>query len=206
MAIADTDIDKRLKIALLPGEKALLEDLLIISGVNYKTVSNRYLQVQNIDYYDIIAIGTGAHRDYPGLPRIDGKLKQFMEFGGTVLVFGQPGDWRDDILPVSIIPTEKVVGPGEVKPTGRSHRLFSQSFQVDIGRLLERGGEFTARPASVFPGTSLLTTDRGASLLAEAEFGKGRLIYCGLPLLEMVHALDPEAIKFFTNIINYSGR
>jgi len=58
-------------------------------------------------------------------------------------------------------------------------------------------------PAIVSPAERVFQTSDGAALLSVSRLGMGQMIYCGLPLLEMVAQLDLEAIHLVANILNY---
>jgi hypothetical protein len=58
-------------------------------------------------------------------------------------------------------------------------------------------------PAVVAPSERVFVTPSGAALLSVSRFGDGQVIFCGLPLLEMVADLNLEAIHLFANILNY---
>ncbi len=205
-AVAENKINDKVKIALIPDDRGILEDIFIMTGANYKTISDRFLESRGIRYYDVIAIGTGADKYYPSLAVVDGKLRQYIEDGGTVLVFGQRNSWSEDNLPVSIQASEERLAPGDIAVGKGNHRLFDKTYKVDPADLIrEMGAVPNSYPATVFPAEEIIASLKNGLLLAETRMQKGKLIYCGLPVPEMVRDLDRDALKFFTNIINYSG-
>ena len=64
---------------------------------------------------------------------------------------------------------------------------------------------YVSYPAVVFPGEKIIKSSSNTTVLSQTKLGKGRLIYCGLPLLEMIRDLDIDAIKLFSNLVHYSG-
>lgn len=204
IARADTDFNDKAKIALLSGTDGLLEDILANTGANYRTISNRYLEIRDLDQFDIIALGTGCYENYPALATVQGKLKKFMERGGTVLVFGQPRSWPVDILPVSILTIEKLLPGNQLTVIKDAHPIFNKTRASNF--LEAVNSRYKSYPASVSPSESIVLLDDNVSMLTESKFKKGRLIYCGLPLLKMFQNLDFVAITFFTGLINYSGK
>jgi len=201
---ADTDFNDKAKIALLSGSDGLLEDILANTGANYRTISNRYLETRELDQFDIIALGTGCFKNYPVLAAVQGKLKKFMEYGGTILVFGQPRDWPADLLPVSILSNERLLPGFELTVTNETHPVFKRT---KPSKFLEYvNSQYKSYPALVSPSESIVLLDDNVSMLTESKFKKGKLIYCGLPLLEMFQNLDLVAITLFTGLINYSGK
>ncbi|MCP4704048.1 MAG: hypothetical protein GY865_05520, partial [candidate division Zixibacteria bacterium] len=124
---ADAGFNNKANIALLSGPDGLLEDILVNTGANYKTISNRYLETRELDQFDIIALGTGCYQNYPTLSTVQGKLKKFMERGGTILVFGQHKNWPVDLLPVSILPNERSIPGHQLTVSGESHPVFKRT-------------------------------------------------------------------------------
>jgi len=198
------DIPTEKYIALLPGIDGSLEDVLIQTGANYKAVSNHYLKVGDLGVYDAILIGTGAFSNYEFLPMAFDKLKRYLELGGTIIVFGQPDDWRDDLLPVSIVSTEKKVSRDEARILVDNHRLLSAKYNINRGELLDAVAQgYIAHPGLIFPGEKIIGMEEKSALLSISKIGEGQLIYCGLPIVEMVGNLDVEAIKLFSNLLHY---
>lgn len=205
--VANQRISQKVKIAMVPDREGTLEDIFVMTDANYRTISDRYLETKNLNYYDVIVIGSGSSDYYRSLGHIDGKLKQYMESGGTVLVFGQNDSWDDDNLPVSINPTVKSLSASDLRVKNFDHKLFKYTYNINPNDILfEVNPSQSSYPASVFPGEEIISTSQGGVLLSETRFQKGRLIYCGIPVPEMISKLDREALKFFTNLINYSGK
>nr|MBN2278662.1 hypothetical protein [candidate division Zixibacteria bacterium] len=204
---AEFDVPTKTKIALLPDVSGILEDILILTGADYKSISERYLKAGNLDLYDIVIFGTGCFRNYESLDAAYDVIKKYMEFGGTVIVFGQTDDWRDDLLPVSIVSSTQKMEKRDVRVTDNSHPLFTRPYRLDVSRMLDGiSGGTISYPAVVFPGEKLIEGEKGITHLSVSRFGDGKLIYCGLPLIQMVRNLDAEAIKLFSNLIHYSGK
>jgi len=200
----DTDLNDKVKIALLSGSDGLLEDILVNTGADYRTISNRYLETRDLDQFDILALGTGCYENYPALATVRGKLKKFMEHGGTILVFGQPRNWPADLLPVSILSTEKLLPGHQLEVSKKSHPVFHKTEPSKFLEFVDR--RYKSYPALVSPSEPIVLLDDKVSMLTESKFKKGRLIYCGLPLLKMFQNLDFVAITFFSGLINYSGK
>ena len=195
------------KIALVPGTGGTTEDVLMQTGAGYGIVSDRFLKAGDYELYDIIMFAPGAAVERASLDIIRDRLKIYMEFGGTVIVLAQPEDWPERLLPASIHAAARKLPAGESKVRDRNHPILSGKTDVDITRLLNRlSDEYTAYPAAVFPGEKIIETDNNMALLSETKFGEGRLIYCGLPLPEMIRELDVEAVKLLSNLLIYSGK
>jgi len=200
------DIPAELNIAILADQNGLLEDLLIQSDAAYKSLSLRYLKAGELDYYDAVIIGPGPLDD-PQLPQLlKDKLKKYLELGGTVITFNRPGKWGGNILPVSIITDDYEVPSGDLKVKTANHPIFKEKYKINLPDLLKRSAEkYIPRPAVVFPAEKIIESGEGTVVLSETKIGEGKLIYCGLPLLDMIRDLDTEAIRLFTNLVVYSG-
>ena len=61
----------------------------------------------------------------------------------------------------------------------------------------------TAFPAVVSPAETVFETKSGSALLSVSRIGQGQVIYCGLPVLQLVAELNLDAIHLFANILNY---
>jgi hypothetical protein len=204
IALANITISKKISIALLAGREGLLEDILIMTGANYKTISNRFLETANLDVYDILLLETGCLENYPSLKNSTDRLRDYMQYGGTVLIMGQPEDWPDDILPVSIITMAKRLDLSAVAVVEAEHGLFES---IDMTEVLKSAdGRLISYPALVEPADVLIEYGGKSAVMTETVIGQGRLIYCGLPLPEMFRALNNESMKFFARLIKYSDQ
>lgn len=204
---AEHNIPARTKIALLQDVNGLLEDILIETGANYKILSDRFLKVGEFGLYDVLLLGTGCFTNYESLEVVYDKIKKYMESGGHVIVFGQTDDWPDDLLPVSIVSASRRVSEEELGVRDRDHPIFKRKYKIEMAGLLKKicAGR-VSYPAIVFPGEKIIEAANSTALLSVTKLGKGWLVYCGLPLLEMIRDLDVEAIELFSNLINYTGK
>jgi hypothetical protein len=204
--LVDFSIKEKIKIALLPDKAGLLEDILGMSAANYRTISDRFLVAGDFQFYDLIILGTGCSDNYPSLSLAGGRIRQFMEYGGTVLVFGQPESWQYDLLPVSISGAAKRLSKKDFRVEESGHAIFNSSYKLNSSEVVEKiSPAYISYPAIVLPATGIVESKNGTVLLSESKFGKGKLIYCGLPLPEMFRELNIDAIKLLSNLINYSG-
>ncbi|MFH2035644.1 MAG: hypothetical protein ABIJ45_04520 [Candidatus Zixiibacteriota bacterium] len=189
---------------LLPDKDGLIEDIFIQSGINYKIISDRFLKSGNFNLFDAVIFGTGCIQAYSSLNMIYDKTKNYVEQGGKVIVFGQSDEWRDDLLPVSLISSARGINYDEIKINSASHAVFSTGASVTISELLKNATQnYITYPAVAFPCQKIIEANNNTSLLSVSKFGKGEIIYCGLPIPEQVSDLDLEAIKFFANLINF---
>jgi len=204
---AEFNIPSNVNIALFPDQNGLLEDVLIETDALYRPVSERFLVAGNFDLYDAVIFGSHCFRNYNSLDIIKDKIKEYMEYGGTVIVFGQPDEWRDDMLPISIISTTAGLSSDSLQIMDKKHPIFSAKYKIDTDRLINAVNDgYISYPAVVFPGEKIIKSSSNTTVLAQTKLGKGKFIYCGLPLLEMIRDLNIDAIKLYSNLIHYSGK
>lgn len=204
---AEFDLPGSLIIAVLADNNGLLEDILMQTDAVYKSLTDRYIKARELDYYNVVVIGSGTMDDPQLQPLLSDKLKTYLEMGGTVIVFNRPGQWGENLLPVSIVPSGSKTASKDFRAKTGNHPFFKEKYAVNVPDLLKRAADnYESRPAVVFPGERVIDAEEGATVLSETRIGEGTLIYCGLPLLEMIRNLDPDAIKLFANLLLYSKK
>ena len=201
-------VNENTKIALISGPEGRLEDILRMTGAGYQTISDRFLETGYIGAYDILLLDTDCFEKYPSLKKLSDKLNRYMEFGGTIIVFGQSQKWPDGSLPVSILPVESNLDSRDTKLTGSANDpLFNNTYKTSPTYLISAVKEaYRSYPAGVFPGESLISAGHNMSLLSRTDIGSGHLIYCGFPVLDMFADLEPIGVEFFANLINFSHK
>jgi hypothetical protein len=199
-SIADT-----VKIGFLPDTTGLLEDILRQTDAGFQPLTDRTFLTADLDPWDVIVVGSGSFRDYPALAKVRDRLQEYVRYGGSIVVFGQPEDWPEGLLPVSLIPlTGQVAVREEIGFDSTGSRLWHKPYDIDRGNLLAYFAQ--SRPvaaAIVSPAEKIMSTASGAALVSVSRIGDGQIIYCGLPLLEAVAQLELTAIHLFANILNY---
>jgi hypothetical protein len=158
----------------------------------------------DLDAYNVIVIGSGAARNNPSLGIIKEKIEEYLRYGGSLVILGQPDDWPQSILPVSFIPYQEAVQQDEIESSIAEARILSDPYLISDKNLFSgffRKTEVTS--CAISPAEIVYITNSGGSLLSVSRLGEGQIIYCGLPLMEMVSRLDIEAIHLLANILNY---
>jgi hypothetical protein len=197
--IADT-----LSIGFLPDSSGLLEDILRMTDARFRPLTNRALETADLSAYDVIIVGSGAYRTHPAFRTVHDQLRDFLRWGGSLVVFGQDLNWPDGSLPFSLAPTIEYLGQGDIETAIPDARILSKPYKVSPASLLDAfGRRRVTSPAVISPAERVFQTTDGAALLSISRLGSGQMIYCGLPLLEMVAELDLEAIHLIANILNY---
>jgi hypothetical protein len=198
---------ENISVAVLADSTGLLEDILRAGGINYGILSDRYLKVGDLNVYDAIILGSNCLTGYKSIGEVSYRIKEYIEYGGRVVIFGQPDNWPDDLLFIPIVSTAARIHGKDLLIDAGDHPVFSVKYKLNPGNLIGNvDSTFISYPAIIFPGQKIIETDDKRALLLEADFGTGRLIYCGFPLLEMVRDLNPDAVRFFSNLVYYLRR
>jgi len=202
--IASCRIDDKTTVAFLPDTTGLLEDILNMTEAAFRPLTDRGLVTANLDAYDVIVVGSGAFRQYPSFRDMKDRLETFLRHGGSLVLLGQPEDWPEGVLPVSFVPGIELVDGTEITNRIPQANVLSRPYKIVEANLMS--SFFKRRDvaaAAMAPTERVLVTPSNASLLAISRIGDGQIIYCGLPLLEMIARLDIDAIHLFANILNY---
>lgn len=202
--VASCTVDDKRRIAFLADTTGALEDVLRIAEVGFYALTDRSLWTAELDAYDVIAIGSGAARLYPSLKESKSRLETFVRDGGSLVIFGQPYDWPNNALPVSLTPELEAVKAADIANRIPGANVLSKPFAINTDELLESLRQPKAvASAVVVPSERVFVTPSGAALLSVSRLGEGQIIYCGLPLLEAIGELNLEAIHLFANLLNY---
>jgi len=202
--IASCKVDDKISVGFLPDTTGLLEEILRMTDATFRPLTDRTLLTGDLDAYNVILIGSGALRNYPSFRDIRDRLEDYLRYGGSLVIFGQPSDWEEGLLPVSLIPSEERVVRSELLNRIPNANILSKPHVIDENEFL---ADFTARrrvaAAIVAPAEQVYVTPTGATLLSVSRLGEGQIIYCGFPLTEMISGLNLEAIHLLANIMNY---
>ena len=202
--MASCQIDDKIKIGFLPDTTGLLEDILRMTGAGFQPITDRSLATADLDMYNLIVIGSGSFRDYPSLRNLKDRLTDYVRHGGSLVLFGQPLDWPESMLPVGFVPGEEKISGREVLNRIPNANALSKPYVVSDRGLLDLLERKQMLPSAVVsPAENIYVTPSGAALLSVSRLGDGQVIYCGLPLLEMVAQLNIEAIHLLANLLNY---
>lgn len=202
--VAACDVPDTRQIAFMPDSLGQLEDILRMIEADFRPLTDRSLITGDLDAYDVILIGSGAYRDYPSLTRISDRFESYIRGGGSIVIFGQPEDWPSGIVPFDLRPTVEAVDKDQITNRIPGANILSRPYPISETNLLSnffKRREVT--PAVVTPSERVFVTPSGATLLSVSRLGDGQVIYCGLPLMEMIQKLDIDAIHLFANLLNY---
>ncbi len=202
--IAACRVADSISVGLMPDTTGLLEDILRMSGANYWPLTDRSLQTGDLDAYNVIVMGPGAVRAYPSFKKIKGRLEEYLRYGGSLVILGQPNQWPEGALPVGFIPTTESIGTADLLNRIPEARVMTRPYTISQSNLLNWFSDGkTVNPAVISPAENVYVTPTGATMLSVSRLGEGQIIFCGLPLIEMISDLNIEAIHLLANILNY---
>ena len=188
----------------MPDTTGTLEDILRMTGATYRPLTDRTLKTGDLDAYTVILVGSGALRDYPSFPTIRGRLEKYIRQGGSLVVFGQPTDWPEGVLTVGLAPSIERLTGNELLNRIPHARILSRPYEISESNLLAwMNDRRRVGAAVVTPAERVYVTPTGATALSVSRLGEGQVIFCGLPLVEMISHLNIEAIHLLANILNY---
>ncbi|MFZ5979188.1 MAG: hypothetical protein ACOYVF_01015 [Candidatus Zixiibacteriota bacterium] len=202
--IASCQIADTLKIGFLPDSTGLLEEILRMTDAAFQPLTDRSLLTGDLDAFNVIIVGSGAFRNYPSLAVVKERIIDYLRYGGSLVIMGQPYDWPEGILPVTLNPITEAVQTEDITNRIPQARLLSQPHNIsENGLLAHFRYKKPVASAVVMPSERVYVTPSGGTLLSVSRLGEGQIIYCGLPLVEMISKLDIEAIHLLANILNY---
>ncbi len=204
MRVAGCQVPDTIAIGYLPDSTGFLEDIFRMTTANNQPLTLRSLLTADLDAYDVILIGSGAVTDYPKLVEVASRLEDYVRHGGSIVVLGQPDQWPADALPIGIRPTIERLTGESLGLTDGAHPLLQKPYEISQSGLtsfFER--RQTVASAIVSPGQALYTTTSGGVLLSVSPLGDGQVIYCGIPLVDMIRDLNIDAIHLLANLLNY---
>ncbi|MCH9024367.1 MAG: hypothetical protein IH931_03455 [candidate division Zixibacteria bacterium] len=202
--VAQCHIADTIKIGFLPDSSGNLEDILRMTNAAFQPITDRTLLVGNLNAYNVIAIGSGAYRNYSSFRKVRDRFEEYIRAGGSIVVFGQNQNWPIKSLPASIVPTTELISNETLKNQIPEARILSRPYKITETNLLSLFYKpVEVASAIVTPAERVYVTASGATLLSVSRLGQGQIIYCGLPLLEMIAKLNIDSIHLFANILNY---
>jgi hypothetical protein len=202
--VASCHIDDTIKIGFLPDSTGRIEDVLRMTDAAFQPLTVRALTTSDLDAYKVIVIGSGAFVQYPVLRELKGRLEDFVRGGGRIVLFGQPPQWPEGVLPIGCNPGIETVRPQDVLNRGNGGRILTKPYAISDDILLQwLGPKHKVASAVVSPAEAIYVTPSGADLLSVTRIGSGEIVYCGLPLEDMIASLNIEAIHLFANLLNH---
>lgn len=199
------DIPATRDIAFIPDPDGQLEDFLRVANVSMQALTAHGLIRANLEAFDVLIIGSGPTEFYSNLRATGGRLQDFVRNGGEIIIMGQPFGWPHNVFDFPIYCS---AGDPEIKASviSENHAILNRPYKIDISHVLKQAGNgLDNYPTIMIAGTELISAGEHGSLLRVTRIGEGHIIYCGLPVLELVGGLDVEAIHLMANLLNFGN-
>jgi len=202
--IAACHVADTLKVGFMPDTSGMLEDILRMTDAAFQPITDRALMTADLDAYNVIIIGSGSFRQYQSFRKLKGRFEDYLRHGGSIVVMGQPDDWPEGALPISLVPMIELIDGSEITNRTTEARILNKPYIISDSNLLSsfyKKREVTS--AIISPAEKVYVCPSGGTLLSISRLGDGQIIYCGFPLLKMISRLKIDAIHLFANILNY---
>lgn len=183
-------------------------------GITIDLIDEPALASGNLDTYDVIVVGSRAYEGRPDLVTHNGRLLDYVERGGTMIVqynqyqFTEPG-----IAPYPVTmarPHDRVTDEtAEMTILVPNHTVFMEPNEITTadfdGWVQERGlyflntwdDRYTPLLEASDPGE-----DPKRGILMVTDYGSGTYVYTGLALFRQLPAGVPGAYRIFANLLS----
>lgn len=203
----------KVKVGYVMGTGDDVPDALRRMGVDVTLLEKDALATGDLSIYDTIVVGIRASQARPDFIANHGRLLQYVEKGGTLIVqYQQPDYVAKKVLPFPAEMASRVTdenAPVEIlQPT---HPIFTFPNAITTadfsGWVQDRNlYAFTKFDAKYLP--LLATADRGEPVQTGgqvvAEMGKGRFVYTSYAWFRQLPAGVPGAYRQFANLVSLS--
>lgn len=216
-AVVDYEIPPALRVGWVDGGFDKAYSAVADMGVAVDLLGPEEIGSDDLSKYDAVVIGIRAYLSRSELSAHNGRLLEYVNQGGFLLVnYHKPTDDLGENPPYEILPGSPSIrwrvsdenAPVEI--TRPEHPFFNWPNKITPddwnGWVQERGLYFAMKWAPEYeplvsiaePGETAL---RGALLFA--HFGAGAYAYTGLAWHRQLQALVPGAVRLFANILSY---
>jgi hypothetical protein len=203
------------KVGYIMGSGDQVPDALRRMGIDVTLIDKEMLSSGDLSRFDTIVVGVRASEARPDFVANNGRLRDYMERGGTLIVQYQQTDYVNRNLPpypVKVEGNPRVTDEtAEVKILVPRHPVFSFPNTITdadfAGWVQERNlysfgtldGKYTPLLEAKDPGEDL---QRGGEVYADV--GKGRYVYTSYAWFRQLPAGVPGAYRMFANLVSLS--
>ncbi|HKO43296.1 MAG TPA: PIG-L family deacetylase [Pyrinomonadaceae bacterium] len=220
LVYANAKVAPDLNVAYIPSFDQTLERSLASFGLEAKVLTVADIKTKELAVYDTIIIDNRGYEAHPGLIEGNPRLLQFVEDGGTLIVFyHKDNEWNPDAAKnrPQLAPYPIVLGGDRVTDENAPvrflqprHRLMNypnRITQADFRDWIQERGlyypkewdrHYTALFSTNDPGEPAL---RGGLLVAKK--GLGNYIYTSMVWYRQLRAGVPGSYRMFANMISY---
>jgi hypothetical protein len=223
LVYANAKVARDLNVAYIPSFDPTLERSLASFGLEAKALTVDEIKTKELAVYDTIIIDNRGYEAHRGLIEANSRLMQFVEEGGTLIVFyHKDNEWNPDPAKnrPQLAPYPIVLGGDRVTDENAPirflqprHRLMNypnRITQADFKNWIQERGlyypkEWDKQYAALFsandPGEPALRSG-----LLVAKKGLGNYIYTSMVWYRQLRAGVPGAYRMFANTISYGKR
>ncbi|HKS30419.1 MAG TPA: PIG-L family deacetylase [Pyrinomonadaceae bacterium] len=217
---ADARVDPKLRVGYVRGTDFTLPEALSALGVWSKELTVNEVSAGNLSSYDAIVIDNRGYQAHPELMKVNQKLLEYAEAGGTLIVFyHKNNEWNPDekagrpqLAPFPILLGNSRV-TDETAPvtfTDPQHPLLNVPNKIsarDFEGWIQERGLYFPREWDKRYSAPLSMSDAGepqltGGLLA-AEYGRGRYIYTSIVWYRQLREGIPGAYRALANMLSY---
>jgi hypothetical protein len=211
--LVDARFERDQRYAYVPGMEEDTARVLTRLGLNVSVLTEEQLTYDDLDAFDVIAVGPHAYLLRPHVRRNGARLLEYVERGGTLIVQLQGYDYqRGGFAPYPIRyhqPHDRVTLPdGPVIALEPDHPILNIPNRIEPadfeGWLHDRGlyffGEWDDRYTSVIASNDPGEDIQAGGLLV-ASLGRGTYVYTGYSFFRQIPAGVPGAMRLFANIL-----
>lgn len=217
---ANAKVAPDLNVGYVPSFDQTLQRSLASFGLEAKALTVNDIKTKALAGYDTIIIDNRGYEAHPGLIEANARLMQFVEEGGTLIVFyHKDNEWNPDpsknrpqLAPYPIVlggdrVTDENAPIRALQPRHRLMNYPNRITQADFKNWIQERGlyypkewdkQYTALFSTNDPGEPAL---RGGLLVAKK--GLGNYIYTSMVWYRQLRAGVPGAYRMFANMISY---
>lgn len=201
----------QVKVGYIMGSGDQVPDAIRRLGLPVELIDSALLSTGDLSRFDTIVVGVRASEARPDFAANQGRLRQFMDQGGTLIVQYQQGDYAERQL----APLKGEIGARVTDETATvtilqpAHPRFTFPNKIaasdfdgwvqerNLYSFLEFDKGYTPLLESGDPGEA---PNRGGELYA--EIGKGRYVYTSYAWFRQLPAGVPGAYRLFANLLS----
>jgi hypothetical protein len=211
----DLAIPATLHVGYIAADNDPLPEILRQLGIKVDLLDEVALAFGNLSQYDAVAVGIRAYELRPDLVRMNKRLLDYVERGGTLLVQYQR-DFAWNKAPLAPYraempnETSRVTDPNSpVRFLAPENSLLNSPNKISLadfgGWVQERGLYFWGTMDSHYQPVLALkdpSEPEATGALVCARYGKGVYIYTGLSFFRQLPAGVPGAYRLFVNLLS----
>jgi LmbE family N-acetylglucosaminyl deacetylase len=217
---ADALVDEKLRVGYVRSTDFTLPAALASLGVQSKELTVDEVSAGNLSGYDAIIIDNRGYQAHPELMKVNQKLLDYAEQGGTLIVFyHKTNEWNVDAKAgrPQLAPYPILLGNSRVTDenapvafTDAQHPLLTSPNKITAadfqGWIQERGLYFPKEWDKRYS-APLAMSDAGEPALSggllAAEYGRGHYIYTSIVWYRQLREGVPGAYRVLANMISY---